>query len=410
MRILFLARNFYPEGNAVASRVYERACYWFKWGHKVTIITCFPTCADGKIFDGYRNKWCIKEIINGIRVIRVKTLITQKKTFLLKIIDNFVFMVMSFFLGLFEKNPDIICASSPQIFSAFNGWCLSFLKRVPFVFEVADLWPESLVAIKVLRKKSILAKLTHNLAIFLYRHSNKIVALTYHIEKRILSLGIEENKIKTIINGVDLGKYHPYEKDEYLLRKLNINGRMILGFLGTMRLEQDLAEVINCAELISEYNKNIIFIFVGEGNQKKDLIEMVKDKNIDNVIFIPRQPKSEINRFWGICDIALIPLMNDPLFSGALPSKMFEAMGMGLPILLIAPKGEASNIVLKENIGVWVEAGSHQNLANEILKLYNNKKQIQTYAKNSYKAASYYTRERQAREMLDVFKEFCEVR
>ncbi len=193
MHILFISDNFPPEFNAPATRTYEHARYWVKWGHQVTVLTGAPNFPDGKIFDGYKNRWQHTEIIDGIKVVRVKTYITANKGFLPRILDYVSFMVSSFVFGFFRKRPDIIIATSPQFFAAVGGWFLAAIRRVPFIFELRDLWPNQLMAGRAKQERIVYQPL-RRLELFLYHKSTLIVALTESFKKDLVKRGIPEKK------------------------------------------------------------------------------------------------------------------------------------------------------------------------------------------------------------------------
>ena len=147
MNVLFLTENFPPETNASATRVFERARYWVAWGHRVSVITCAPNFPRGKLMAGYRNRWHEVEVIDGIRVVRVKTFITANEGVVLRTLDFLSFMATGFWAGLFERRPDLVVATSPQFFAAVAGWAVGAARGLPFVFELGDLWPASIAAV-----------------------------------------------------------------------------------------------------------------------------------------------------------------------------------------------------------------------------------------------------------------------
>ena len=151
VHILFLTDNFPPERNAPASRVYEHACYWVRWGHRVTVLTCAPNFPEGKVYAGYRNRWYQVEEVDGIRVVRVKTFIAKNEGVLRRILDYLSFMVTGFVAGLLQTRPDVVVATSPQFFTVVAGWAVAALRRLPFVFELRDLWPASIHAVGALQ-------------------------------------------------------------------------------------------------------------------------------------------------------------------------------------------------------------------------------------------------------------------
>lgn len=400
MHILFITDNFYPEGNAIASRVYERACYWVEWGHKVTVITSAPNFPEGKIYPGYKNKWYQIEIIKGIEVVRVKTFIKSNKGFFLRIIDFLSFMIPAFLAGLIQDKPDAIAATSPQFFGAISACILSKFKSVPFLLEVGDIWPASIVGVGAMRE-SLFIRFLEKIEMWLYKFSNKIIVVSPFFKEDLIERGVPKNKIEVILNGVDLSKFTPQTKNIALSKKYNLNeNSFVVGYIGTLGMAHGLHNVLMVADILKEV-KNIKFIFVGGGAEREKLITIAKKMQLDNTVFIPPQPKERIINFWSLCDIALVHFRNSPVFSASIPSKMFEAMGMGLPIVLCGPRGAASQIVLNDNAGIWVHPEEPNKLAEAILSLFHDKKKLNCFAKESAYSATRHTRGMQAKYFLD---------
>ncbi len=402
MNILFLTENFPPERNAIATRVHERACYWVQWGHKITVLTTCPNFPEGKVFPGYKNKWYQEEIIDGIRVIRVKSYITFNKGTAKRILDFLSFMISAVICGIFLKKSDYVIATSPQFFTAVAGWALGKLKRTPFIFEVADLWPESIRTLGEMRD-SIFIKWMEKLELYLYRESKCVVVLTNSFKKDLIKRGIKENKIEVIINGVDLPRYKPQRKNQKLLKSLNLTNKFVVGYIGTLGISHALENVIYSAEKMKNDSK-VSFLFVGPGAARDNLMELTRKKQLNNIVFVSAQPKELMPDYLSLCDIALISLKNISTFKGVIPSKIFEAMGMGLPLLLVAPKGEASKIVEKEEAGVWVPPENPVALSDAILLLKKDKEKLRKLAVHSHKASSNYSRKNQAKNMLAVLE------
>lgn len=401
MHILFITENFPPERNASASRVYERACYWIKWGYEVTVITCAPNFPEGKIYPGYKNRWYRVEQIDGIRVVRVKTYVSANEGVLLRTIDFVSFMFSSIVAGLFQKKPDIVMATSPQFFAAVSGWLISFFKIKPFIFELGDLWPASITAVGAM-KDNFALKGMEKLELFLYKKSAAVVALTNAFKEDLIRRGIDKNKIHVVVNGVDLPRYSPRPKDEHLLEELGLIDKFVIGYIGTHGMAHGLERVLDAAELLTT-DDEIRFLFVGSGSLKKNMIEKSQELGLKNVIFHPAQPKERMPEFWSILDVALIHLKNNPVFKTVIPSKIFEAMGMGLPILLAGPDcGEASKIVEEDGAGLCIPSETPEIFTQTVLRLKNNHALRKRLAEASYKAAPKHTREEQAHKIIDV--------
>jgi colanic acid biosynthesis glycosyl transferase WcaI len=402
MDILFLTENFPPEGNAAASRVFERACYWIRWGHNVTIITTAPNFPSGKVYAGYKNHWYHVETMDGIRVVRVKTFIAANEGFFLRILDFLSFMFAAVLAGLFQKRPDVIVATSPQFFTAIGGWLLGALRRIPFIIELGDLFSASVVAVGAM-KPSPLVIIIEKLELFIYRRSAAIVALTEAFRSNLISHHIDPSKIWVVINGVDLPRYSPRPRSVEMTKAFGIGDRFVVGYMGTIGMAHGLEMALDAAELM-RHDDSVCFVFVGGGAAKAKLIEKAESRNLENVIFIPTQPKARMPEAWSLCDVALVHLKNEPIFATVIPSKIFEAMAMGLPLLAVIPEGEASKIIERENAGVIVPPGDPPALVEAIQRFRDDRQARQIIADCSLAAAPRYTRERQAGKMLNVLE------
>ncbi|MAH85429.1 MAG: glycosyltransferase WbuB [Rhodospirillaceae bacterium TMED8] len=401
MNILFLTENFPPETNAAATRVYERACYWVKWGHDVTIITSVPNSPEGEIFPGYINRWRQVESVSGIRVVRVKTLIAANQGTTMRVLDFLSFMFTAFFAGLFERRPDLVCATSPQFFSAVCGWALGLARRVPFVFELGDLWPESIVAVGVMQKRLGL-RLMEKFELFLYSRSATVIALTHSFKENLMRRGINKNKIAVVLNGVDVWRYGPRARDHDLTAKFKLSGKFVVGYVGTHGMAHALSNVLDTAGRLIDRPK-IVFLLAGGGAERDMLMAEATRRKLTNVLFLPRQPKECMPKIWSLCDVALVHLKDNPVFKGVIPSKMFEAMAMGLPIVMAGPKGEASTILKATGAGLHVPAENPEKLAAVTIALASQPHRLAAISAKSLAAAPHYSRETQARLMLDAF-------
>ena len=402
MNILFLSENFPPETNAAATRVFERACYWVRWGHQVTVITCAPNFPRGKLFAGYENRWRQVEDMAGIRVVRVKTFITRNEGVVLRTVDFLSFLFTGASAALFEKRPDVVVATSPQFFTAVAGWMVGAARGDPFIFELGDLWPASIVAVGAIHH-SVALKWLERFELFLYRRSACVVALTQAFKENLTARGTSPDKIAVVVNGVDLFRYAPRPRDETLSELWDLKGRLVVGYIGTHGMAHGLRNVLDTADRLRD-EKNLRFILAGAGAERSALMAEARNRRLDNVVFVPPQPKDNMPAIWSLCDVALVHLRNADTFKGVIPSKMFEAMAMGLPIILATPEGEASRIVAEDRAGIWVPAEDPDALAQAIRRLMYDSEARRTLAAQSLAAAPKHTRENQARKMLAVLE------
>ncbi len=402
MRILFLSDNFPPESNAPATRLYEHATRWVRDGHEVTVLTCAPNFPEGKLYPGYKNSWRVVEVIDGIRVVRVKTYITANEGFLKRTLDYMSFMVMAFVMGLFERRPDVVVATSPQFFCAVGGWALSVVRWRPFVFELRDLWPASIVAVGAMQR-SLIIRLLERVEMFLYRRARTIIPVTQSFREDLVARGIDRNKIHVVINGVDLERYEPRPRDLALAKEFGLDGKFVAGYVGTHGMAHALDKVLAAAERLLD-EPGIAFFFAGSGADRARVEQIVAKRGLHNVRLIPRQPKERMPALWSLCDIALVPLRDSPVFATVIPSKIFESMGMGVPILMSLPEGEATGIIRAANAGICVPPENPEALADAIKRLAASPDELARLRGNALRAAPGFSREAQAQLMLKVLE------
>ena len=399
MHILFLTDNFPPEGNAPATRTYEHTREWVKQGHAVTVITCAPNFPEGVLFEGYQNKWHQREVMDGIDVVRVKTYITANEGFAKRILDYISFGVMGGVAGLFQKKPDVIVSTSPQFFCACGAWVLSIVRWKPWVFELRDIWPASITAVGAMEKNGVI-RFLEKLEMFLYRRADRIVAVTNSFKAELVERGIEGDKIDVVVNGVDLATYTPSAvKDTALAGEYNLIGKFVVGYIGTHGMAHALDKVLDAAEQL-QGNDDIRFLFAGGGAERANLERMAVERKLSNVVMMPRQTKEMMPAVWSLCDISLISLRDTPLFTKVIPSKIFESMGMGLPMVIACPEGEATGIIEGTSSGVVVPPEDTGALVDCISGLYSNRVRLAEFARASGFSAETFDRARQAGLML----------
>ena len=403
MRILFLTDNFPPETNAPATRTWEHVRVWADQGHEIAVITTAPNFPKGEVFDGYRNAWRSVETIDGIRVVRVKTYIAANAGTVKRMLDYISFMLSATVFSLFEKRPDLIVATSPQFFTACAGFAVSVLRWRPWVFELRDLWPDSIIAVGAM-KPSLALRLLERLELFLYRRAAMVVSVTHAFRDNLIRRGIDGDKIRVVTNGVDASKFAPASRDERLAAELGLTGKTVIGYVGTHGMAHALDKVLDAADLLQDRD-DIAFLFVGGGAQRQAL--EARGRNMANVHFLPPQPRERMTAIWSVCDVALVPLRDTPTFRTVIPSKIFEAMAMGLPILMSLPKGEAMAIITKFDCGLTVPPEDPTRMAGAIGQLANDPALRQRLGNNGISAVRNYDRKTLAEAMLAHLQTFA---
>lgn len=408
MHILFLTDNFPPEVNAPASRTFEHAREWVKCGCNVTVITCVPNFPYGVPYSGYKNKLWQVEKIDNIRVIRVWTFMAANEGFIKRLIDFLSFAFTSFIASLFVRNVDVVVGTSPQFFTTVSAWLVSIFKRVPFIFELRDLWPESIRAVNAMSNSWIL-NVFETLELFLYREASAIITVTSSFKKNLVRRGIKEKKIYKITNGVDLSKFAPRSKDIALVNELKCENKFIVGYLGTHGLAHALEAVIYAAEYLESEKgiDDIHFLFVGDGATKKALTDKSEVLKLKNVTFVNSVSRDEITRYWSILDVSIVHLRKADLFKTVIPSKIFECIAMHIPILHCV-EGESANIIEESGVGILVEPENSKQMANQILALKDNPLLLEDMVKKCAKTKKRFDRIILAREMLDIIKSTLE--
>lgn len=398
MKILFLTDNFYPEVNAPANRTFEHCREWVKEGVDVTVITGVPNFPTGKVFNGYRNKIYQKEVIDGIKVIRVWTYITANEGTIKRILDYVSFAFMAFIVSLFVRT-DAIVATSPQFFTAIAGRFSSLFKRKKWIMEVRDIWPESIVAVGAMKNKRIISFL-ERIELHLYHHASKIIVVTDSFKENLILKKISSDKIGIVKNGVYLDKFKPIVKNHDIIDQLGLSNKFIVAYFGTHGMAHKLDFILRSAQKVDD--AVIHFLLIGDGAEKENLIKLKEDLQLKNVTMLPSVPKDKIQDYISIIDVALVNLKKSDTFKSVIPSKIFENAAMEKPILL-GVEGETQKIIEDYNAGLCFEP---ENEGDFLLKLYQIKDLVLQgkFTEGCQKLAQDFDRKKLARDMLGIIK------
>ena len=403
MKILFLTDNFPPEANAPATRTFAHCKEWVRLGAEVTVVTCVPNFPVGKVYDGYTNRPYQREEMSGIEVIRVWSYIAENAGFAKRILDYLSFAGSSLIAGSFVS-ADVIVATSPQLFTTLSGLGLSLAKRTPWVFELRDLWPDSIKAVSAMSNARVLAAL-ETLELFLYRRADLIVAVSPAFKENLISRGISEQKIEIVTNGADLAEFAPREPDRQLSTELGLAGRFVVGYVGTHGMAHNLEALIEASEGCRDPDTR--FLFIGSGARKRAIEELVARRKLSNVILLDAVPKEQIARYWSLIDVALVPLRKDPVFETVIPSKIFEAAAMGKPILL-GVDGQARKIVEEYEAGVFFKPDSGDDFLAKVELLRQDREMYRRLSERGRNLAQAYDRRALAARMFGLLENLAE--
>ncbi len=298
------------------------------------------------------------------------------------------------------KGKDLILVSSPTFFCVISAYILSRLYRVPYIFEVRDLWPAIFVELGIIKNKLVIA-LLERVELFLYRKAAAVVTVTEAFTRNIVERGIDARKSFTIKNGVNLEKYFFRGKNQKLLQELQLEGKFIVLYIGAHGISHSLAKIIDAAKRL-EGNNSVHFLFVGEGAEKEMVMDYCHSLNLKNVTFLPGQKKEKVVDFYSIMDVGIVPLRNIPLFDIFIPSKMFEIMGMQKPIVA-SVRGEAAEILRESGGALICDPEDDERIAENILTLSNNPQMVSELGKNGRSFVEiHYSREKLAKEYLVI--------
>ena len=403
MHILLLTDNFTPEVNAPASRSFEHCRHWANAGHQITVVTGVPNFPRGVVFPGYSNRLWQTEVIDGIRVVRVWTFICANQGFLCRTLDYLSFMITAFLASFFIRRVDVVVGTSPQFFTVCAAWLVSVLRRVPFVFELRDLWPQSIRVVGAM-KDGMLLRALGRIELFLYHRAALIVPVTHSFKRILTARGVDPDKITVVTNGVDLQRFQPSPKDPLLEAKLGLSGCFVAGYIGTHGLAHGLATVLDAARLLRDQGQDDIrILMLGDGAEKAALQRRADAEGLRNILFVDTVPKDQVSRYWSLLDCSLIHLKQDALFQSVIPSKLFEAMATGIPVVL-GVEGEVADIVRRYEVGVTVEPENAKAMVDAILMLRDDPAARTIMAENGARTARRFSRPVLALSMLQAIE------
>jgi glycosyltransferase involved in cell wall biosynthesis len=366
MKILFLSHYFPPEVNAPATRTYEHCRRWAELGHEVTVVSCVPHHPMGKAYPGYRNRWIHTEYKDGIKAVKILTYITANEGFAKRTLNYVVYMLMAILVAPWLGRADIVISTSPQFFNGLAGYFVSRIKRAPWLLEIRDLWPESILAVGAIKNRHII-KLLEGIERFVYRKADHIVPVTYAFERHILANGGRQGHITVIRNGVDLNFFEPRPIDVDYARQLGVEGKFVAAYVGTHGMAHGLQLLIETARRLA-HRDDIAILLAGDGAERGRLAAEIERDGLTNIRLLGQLPKSDMPRLWSITDASLVVLKKLDLFLTVIPSKLFESMAMRRPIIL-GVAGESAELLRESGGGFAIEPENVDQLVDAIIRL-----------------------------------------
>jgi glycosyltransferase involved in cell wall biosynthesis len=347
---------------APAARADELSRHWARTGHEVTVLTGFPNHPTGEVPMEWRSRsrrLVHKEILDGVRVVRTWLWALPNRAAHERIRNYASFWLSASLTGLTLPRPDVVIGTSPQLLVALAGWWIAWWKRVPFVFEVRDLWPESLVAVGAGAEGSALHRVLGAIAGFLYRRSHHIVVVTPAFKDYlILHWKVPAQKISVVENGVEIDLFKTCPPRIVP----GTEGRFVICYIGTMGMAHGLEVLIAAAEQLRTSFPKAMFLMIGEGAEKERIVALAAERGLTNIRFLDQQPREQIPAYIAGSDICLVMLKRTELFKTVIPTKLLEYMACEKPVI-VAVDGQARQIVEEAAAGIFVEPDDSDALA-----------------------------------------------
>ncbi len=368
--ILFITQYFPPETGACPTRVSELSSQWEDTNHEVTVLTSAPDYPEGVIYDGYQNDWIHEEDYHGVTVNMIKTIPSASGRLPRRALKFIWFMLISLIVGLRLPRHDVVIATSPQPLTGVSGLTIAKVKGSKFVYEVRDLWPESITSLTDL--PTVIFWPLEVVISFIYSQSDAVVIVSRAFEDEIISAGVKKSDIWFHPNGVS-PSFFAHDGIEYNIEDELVSllsDHFVVSYIGTIGRAHGLEVILDAAQVLSK-KSDILFLIVGDGADAEYLQNETKKRELNSIHFTGRRPKEQIPDFLNLSDLSLVHLRGIDLFETVIPSKMFESMGAGVPIAL-GVEGESERILHNANAGKSFEPENGLDLANCIDAFYKN--------------------------------------
>jgi len=335
--------------------------------HKVRAITAFPNYPLGRTYPGYRQRLWARDTVNDVPVVRLPIFPDHGRSVIRRTLCYLSFAFTASVLGpFFSGKPDVIWAYQPPLTVGIPALWLALLCRCPLVYEVQDLWPETLASTGMM-DSTLAFRVLHAFARLVYRRSAAIIVPSPGMKKNLLAKGVPDSKVHVIPNWADETIYRPVPPDPQLAAAHGMSGRFNVVFGGNLGAAQGLETVLDAAERLADY-PDIQFVLIGEGLERRRLETEVADRSLANVRFIGQQPVSSMPDFFALADVLLVHLRRDPLFEIMIPAKTQSYLACGRPILM-AVGGDAANLIEDTGAGLTCRQQDPRAMADAILRL-----------------------------------------
>jgi len=400
MRICFLTQYFYPDIGAPQARLFELAVRLAAFDHKVTVLTAMPFYPEGRIKDGYVGRVRVVERVQGVRIIRTWLYATRSGGLVKRMANYLSFAATAPLVGgPGLGRQDVLLVESPPLFLGPTGWFLARATGAKLVFNVSDVWPETAVALGFFDREHPMVRAAYRLEAWLYRHSDLVTGTSQGILDHIAAR-FPEVPTGLIPNGVDTRRFRPEAASEAVRRSFGLRpDQVAFVYAGLHGFAQGLEQVVEAARLLRD-RRDVRFVMIGDGPVREDLQALAARYGLSNIRFHGLRPKREMPAILASMDAALIPLAVE--LPGAMPSKSYEAMACGLP-LVVASRADIRDFVIRRGVGVVIEPGDAEALAEAVRRLADDPAGRRRMGRRAREVAAEFDRDAIARRTSEMF-------
>jgi colanic acid biosynthesis glycosyl transferase WcaI len=372
MKILYVSQHYPPEMGALAGRAAELSKHWAALGHHAAVLTGFPNHPSGVIAPDYRDKFrrlFYRARVEGVDVVRTWLLPYPNRKPVERMLNYGSFCASASLRGAFLDRPDVVIGTSPPLPIAIAGYNIARIKRVPFIFEVRDLWPESLEGVGLSGEKSRMYRMVAQMVRFLYKHSDHIVVVTPKFKDYLHEKWrVPPEKMSIVVNGVETDRFAPAEPSREFLQQFGVAGKFVVSYVGTMGMAHGLETLLDVAVLLRDMSE-IVLMMVGDGGNREHLQEIARERGLTNVVFTGQQPRASVPAIINSSDICLVILKDEDVFKTVIPTKMLEFMSCSRPVVL-SVGGQAEQVLNEAHAGISVRASDAAAIAGAIRQMY----------------------------------------
>lgn len=389
MNILFVTPYFPPDIGSAQRQMHQLSTRLAAGGHKVTVLTAVPHYPAGVIPPEYRKRWRVSECIDGVRVLRTWIYASSNQNSSARLLNHLSFMAAAIGnLPALPPNIDVVFTDSPPLFDGLVAFAIGRLRKIPYVFNVADLWPQILFESGICTSFP-LRQIAEGLERFIYRKAAQVTTVTQGFTEVVRAKGVPSGRAHYVPLGTDIDRFTSEASGLKWRERLQVGKRCLVMYAGALGRSQGLRIILEAAELLRN-EPHIMFCFMGEGLEKASLMQFARNRGLFNVKFVDAQPLDEMPAVIPAADIHVVTLKDLPLFRMTIPGKIYEILACGRPIVG-ALDGEAASLIKRASAGITVPLGDARALADAILVMSRDARMRSRFGKSGreYVAANH---------------------